>query len=171
MGQTDLEFRRFCQHEFDLRVGIGHELLQDIRNAASIGYRFSNLQSAHWGIEAYQELTPAQKKAAAKKDNIISRYIHNWQRLQHLLDSGRIPPDEHSSRLRGLQKLDRAKDTKYFAPEGHQATAFMGHLNNNEHISWIWTVPMLGVVPSNDKQALHHALSEWIDECEISLEF
>jgi hypothetical protein len=86
-----------------------------------------------------------------------------------LLDSGWIPQDERSSRLRGLQKLDRAKDTKYFAPEGQQASAFMGHLNSNEEISWIWTVPMLGVVPNNDKQALRHALSEWIDECKFSL--
>jgi hypothetical protein len=166
----DPEFRRFCQYELDLRVGIAHELLQEVRDATSLGYRFNNKSKMAWGVEAYQETAPAQKRAAAKRDRVASDYNYNWGKIQHILENDWIPANERTSKLRGLQKLDPKKDMKYFAPDGHQTYGFMGHLghldSNTDEVSWIWMVPMLGVATSSNREVFQRAVEEWVDECE-----
>jgi hypothetical protein len=162
---TDPEFRRFCEYELDLRVGLGHELLQDLRTSVSISHRFNLEQKDTWGVDLTDEITRSQKKASTRTSRGASDYIHNWRKIQAILGFGFIPENDHTSRLKGLQKLETQKDLKYFKVAGQQTQNYMDPIK--EDISWIWHVPMLGLNASSDPAGIQKALNEWIDECEI----
>ena len=165
--KKDPEFRKFCRFELQLRVGLGHELLQDLRTAVSIAYRFIGEQKATWGVTQTQELSVPQKKAASRTSRVVADYVHNWRKIEILLASNRCDPADYALHLRGLQKLDPQKDVKYYKTDGVQTQSYMGYLDKD--VSWIWHVPMLGVSFSNDREQMTKALEEWIDECELNI--
>jgi hypothetical protein len=164
-GDLDPDYRKFCQFELHLRVGIGHELLQDLRTAVSVSYRHLKVKQDTWGVTQNQELSRPQKKAASRTTRISADYIHNWGKIETLLDLGIFPETEKNRHLRGLQNLDPSKDLKYYRTEGVQTQVYMGFMNRD--VSWIWHVPMLGVESTSDEGKTKHALDEWIDECKL----
>ena len=162
-GKDDPDFRGFCDKELELRVGLGHELVQDMRTTASLVYRLYGLQlSQTKGVKEMKQTAEAQKRASNSRNRLASDYKHNWRKIQELLDCDWVEPDDGRKRLRGLRQLSM-EDIWYFANPGEQTNAYMAY--SNSEASWIWKVQMLGTAASTDPGRMDEALIAWEHEC------
>lgn len=160
-NKTDPKFRRYCEQELDLRVGVGHELLQELRTATSVVHGNYKIQKSSRGVDQMQATAKAQGRAVARRDRAASDYQYNWKKIECLLAAPWLPPEAKTTRLCGLRKLNPQRDIKFYLEEGAQTQSYMGELQENA--SWIWQVAMLGTT-SVGGSGYKEALSEWVKE-------
>jgi hypothetical protein len=164
--KTDPEFQKFCRQELELRVGLGHEIVQDMRTAASLAYR---LQGQQWtetsGVIEMKRVAEAQKRASNRKAKLAADYNHHWRRITSLLEAPWMVNSEGEEALLGLEKLNAETDIRYFTNPGVQTGSYMGHIDDGA--SWIWKVQMLGAGASTDKEERANAVRAWEKECEL----
>ena len=163
--KTDPELQKFCRQELELRVGLGHEIVQDMRTAASLAYR---LQGQQWtetrGVIEMKRVAEAQKRTSNRKAKLAADYNHNWRRISSLLECSWIDADDREQALLGLEKLNSEADIHYFTNPGVQTANYMGHIDDTA--SWIWKVQMLGSGASTDREERAKAVRAWEKECE-----
>jgi hypothetical protein len=165
---TDPNWQRFNRQELELRVGLGHELVQEMRAISSMSYRMQVYQSTQTkGVIRMKQVEQAQKRVSSRTGKVAADYNHNWLKIQALLDYGDIQPTESLALLRGLQQLNKDTDIKYFAAVGAQTESYMGHLTADA--SWIWKVQMLGTSSSAEPSDMQIALENWERECTFIL--
>lgn len=126
--------------ELDIRVAIGHDILQELRIAAGLYNYFLRRQKHSRGVAAMKQVSESQSSVSRKKGATVSAYIQNWGRINNLIKSGLVIIDNAKSRLCGLQQLDSTEDVKFFEESGAQTSGYLGHTNLN--VSWIWRVAM-----------------------------
>lgn len=165
-NKQDPEFHKFCNYELDLRVGIGHEQLHELRTALSLSYRKTKAHGTEWGVENAAHTNRAQKKASRQKQQAADAYCANWKIVKLLINSPWLTAEDRKLHVRGLRELDRSTDVKYCLVQGKQTQAFM--VVPDGEMSWIWDVPMLGSSTSSDPAIMQKAIEEWVDEGESS---
>lgn len=171
-------FRPWASAELDIRVAIGHDILQELRVAAGLHNYYLRRQKDSRGLAAMKHVSEAQSSASRKKGAAVSAYTQNWLRINKLLRSGLITVDGAKTRLCGLQQIDSAQDVKFFEEPGCQTNSYLG--NENVTVSWIWRVAMKGqpdIFPRNSN-AMKAFTSDWESEgvsqgtcCKLSLQF
>ena len=166
---SDPEIRKFCYQELELRIGLGHELVQDMRTVSSLLYR---LQDEQWtrssGVEEMKKTAAAQKRASNTRSKHATDYNHNWRRIEELrnglIQCDYVTLEKAEQQLRGLQKLNVERDIRYYAKPGQQTTAYSAFAD--PEASWIWKIQMLGSSLSTDPEDMERSLRIWERECE-----
>lgn len=141
-------------------MGLGHELLQEVRNAAAEAYGLRKWQDSSHGMTDMQKVGRSQKSVAKPRNKTVSAYTRNWKRIEALLNGPWIGSEEGALHLKGLQKLDPDKDVKYYLEPRIQTSSFV--IQGAHDISWIWQVAMLGTSPG-DRPGITSALAAWED--------
>ena len=167
---SDPEFQKFCYQELELRVGLGHELVQDMRTVSSLLYR---LQDEQWtqssGVKEMKGAAAAQKRASSTRSKHATDYSYNWRRIdtlqEALVDCGYLTHGGVRAQLRGLQKLEAEKDIRYYAKRGQQTTAYSAI--TDPEASWIWKIQMLGSSLSTNPEDMERSLKLWERECMV----
>jgi hypothetical protein len=159
-NKTDPEFQKYCEQELDLRIGLGHELLQELRTVTSVLHGNCKVQKWSRGVDQMQATAKAQDRAVARRDKAASDYRYNWKKIECLLTARWLSSEEKARRLRGLQKLN-PEDIKFYLEPGTQTRSYMGELQENA--SWIWQVAMFGTTPIGSG-GYERALQEWVRE-------
>jgi hypothetical protein len=163
-NNTDPDWKKFSRQELELRVGVGHELVQEMRSVSSMAYQLQVYQRPETeGVIRMQQVAQAQKRVSTRMGKVAADYNHNWSKIKALIDCSGIPPSESQALLRGLQVLDRKTDFKYFISPGAQTESYMGHLTADA--TWIWKVQMLGKAASAEPADMRAALKNWEREC------
>lgn len=140
---ADQEYRRWVNYEFDIRVGMGHDYLEELRQAVGLNhYIYRRQQKNARGLKEMQKVSKQQADTSRKKGLIISNYIHNWSQISSLLMTGHVQAEFGEDRLKGLKPLDSKRDVTFFEEWGAQAASYMGHRDLN--VSWIWRIAMEG---------------------------
>jgi len=157
------EHLAWAKAELALRVGYGHDLLEELRHAVGLyGYLIKKSKKAR-GVHGMKNASKKQSGASRKKGQIITDYIRNWARLSRLLAMGLIPAGEEKKVLQGLKKLDTRKDTKYFRDWGNQTGNYAGQ--PTVEVSWIWHVAMadLPSIPATpvNQETINHLVRSW----------
>lgn len=155
----------YCQWlstELDLRVGLGHDLLQELRSAAGVHNYYSRKQKDTRGQKEMKNVARSQQSVSRKKSRFIQQYIDNWGQIQILLNLVELEPEETTLRLRGLRPLSRADDFSFF----HKNPTEFGNVFDKagNHGSWIWRVAMLGDPDQHNTQTLLELCTEWESE-------
>jgi hypothetical protein len=137
------DLQSWAECELDLRIGIGHDYLAELRHAVGLQhYLLRREKKSARGVKGMQKVSRQQASTARQKSSIISDYIRNWKRIARLLSSGLIHVQEGEDRLKGLQELNSKRDVQFFEEWGTQTSNYMGHRNVN--VTWIWRVAMEG---------------------------
>jgi hypothetical protein len=134
--------KQWARAELYIRVGIGHDLLQDLRMAAGLHSYFTRRQKSSRGRSQMEKVAKSQAAASRKKNAIVSSYTRNWGKISHIFSTH---SDLHLTRdelLKGLQELNRIEDVKFFEEWGVQTESYMGFTRLN--VSWIWRIAMDG---------------------------
>ena len=163
VNKHDPNYHKFCNYELDLRVGLGHELLQEVRVAAAESFGLHKRQESSRGVTDMQKVGRAQKSAATRRGKVVSAYTRNWKRVEALLGGPWIRPEERLMQLKGLQKLNPETDVRYYQEPGMQTGTFV--IQAAKDVSWIWQVAMLGSVPGDGEAGMRSTLASWEDEC------
>jgi len=103
------EFQEWVNCELEIRVGIGHDCLADLRHAIGLNHYICRQQqkSAH-GLREMQQVSKQQSDSSRKKGFIICCYIQNWKRISCLLSSDHIILTRQvEDRLKGLKLLSQ----------------------------------------------------------------
>jgi hypothetical protein len=158
--------------EAELRVGIGHELLQEIRNYACLHHYITRKkQKDSRGNKQMEAVAKQQSTVASKKAVLVGKYISNWRQITAIFNVMPCLQSQKESILKGLQRLDREEDVKFFEEWGSQTGSYTTHSSLN--ISWIWRVAMEGRQPSQFSGAqlseLQKLTNSWESEGKCSL--
>ena len=137
--------------ELRLRVGYGHELIDELRRAVGLHSWLMAGKGKARGVKSMAKVSGSLKAAARKRNDIISDYIHNWSRISKLKDAGVLRADGFNSALQGLQKLDRQTDIKFFEEWGNRTGNYVPASGNGA--SWIWQVAMSGQIRQVNEDA------------------
>lgn len=134
---------KWIRMELDLRIGIGHDLLQDLRHAVGL-YHFlvRKVKKDARGDFERSKVSKQTSSASGNRDKIISDYIKNWNAINTIVKSDIVPNAKEL--LRGLQELDGQKDAKFFTEWGQQTSDY--NVSNTYHMTWIWKIAMSGKV-------------------------
>ena len=132
--------RRWYRVEVVLRVGLCHEILNDIRIAAGLHSYYNRKKGGARGKAQMDSVSRSQKAASTRKANHVKKYCNNWRRLTKVLEMDRDLKRQETQLLKGLQPLNKEEDVVFFEEWGTKAESYMGHLHLN--ISWIWKVAM-----------------------------
>lgn len=136
------DYQQWVEYEFELRVGMGHDYLEDLRQAVGLNHYISRrIQKSARGLDQMQKASKQRAVTSRHKQAIIANYIRNWQKISGLLETGHISARAGEDRLKGLQKLDSKDDIQFFEEWGSQTTSYMGHQHLN--VTWIWRVAMV----------------------------
>lgn len=133
---------RFARAEIHLRVGLGHDILHEIRLTTSLHHYYSRRQKKSRSRIQVQQVSQVQSKTAKAQAEHISNYIFNWKALMDIFSNFPVLTCERNSLLKGLQQLNKEEDVKFFEEWGNQATNFS--TSSNLNVSWIWRVAMEG---------------------------
>jgi hypothetical protein len=142
------EHESWAKTELELRVGMGHDLLDELRQAVGLHSYLIRRSKKARGVKAMKKVSKYQASTSRQKGQIIRDYIQNFDRLNRLLQAGVISMQEQSGALQGLQRLDAKKDAQFFQAWGDQPGEYAEQ--NGLLISWIWRVAMLSP-PGEDK--------------------
>lgn len=83
--------RHWVECELELRVGIGHDILGQLRHAIGLHHYLMRKGKKSRGLKQSIGVSKQQSNAAINKGKLISKYIKNWNRLNGLITSGVIP--------------------------------------------------------------------------------
>lgn len=161
---------QWLKFELQLRVGIGHSILEDLRH--SIGLHHYLMRKVVKRARGDKEKKAVSKQAAdssKKKTNLTRDYINNWDRISKIINSSIIPDSEAVRLLSGLEELNPQTDTKFFTEIGDQPTSYIGHRAPN--VSWIWRIAMSIAEESEENPTSVGSLSsdDWESEGEFLL--
>lgn len=165
----DVLFEVWSRVEVDLRVGIGHELLQEIRNSACLYNYISRRQKESRGQRQMQAISKQLNTISSKKSALLSKYKYNWKQIMVIF--GKIPTLHQSRKtiLKGLQELDCSKDVKFFEEWGSQTGSYSAQSELN--LSWIWRVAMEDKQPhrfsSTESLKVEKLMGTWENEGKI----
>lgn len=79
-----LDFLHFCDYEFQLRVGHGHDLLELIRVAIGLGTFLSRHHKQARGQHESERIGSSRQRARANLDHWVRQYRKNWKSLHQL---------------------------------------------------------------------------------------
>lgn len=148
--------KRWCNAELDLRVAIGHDTLQRIRQSIGLQSFYSRKQKKQTrGQNEMQNVARSQQAVSKRKIQLIKKYCRNWMCIQKLINHMHLNAQDSALRLKGLQGLSSNEDLNFFV-ESSQS-----HL---PQLSWIWTVAMLDSSTSSLPQTSLQLVSEWESE-------
>jgi hypothetical protein len=136
------DFHQWAKAELQIRVGIGHDLLQDLRVAAGLHSYYFRRQNHSRGRAQMERVAKSQDSASKSKSAIISKYIKNWQSISQILKNDNTLNSQSSTLLKGLRQLNASEDVKFFEEWGTQTGSYIGYTELN--VSWIWRVAMEG---------------------------
>jgi hypothetical protein len=160
---TNHTYSKWLCAELDLRVGIGHDLLQEIRSNAAVLNFYSRKQKQETrGQQEMKNVARSQKSASGKKSQLVQEYSRNWNCIQILLKLSPRTVEEKRLCLKGLQAISSTQDFSFF-PEIHNH-ASIKPMKSGEKISWIWRVSMLEEPKECSNRTLQELESEWEGE-------
>jgi hypothetical protein len=136
------DFHQWSKAELQIRVGIGHDLLQELRVAAGLHSYYLRRQKHSRGRVQMERVAKSQDSASKNKSTIISKYIKNWESISQILRNDNSLTDQSPTLLKGLQQLNASEDVKFFEEWGTQTGSYAGYSELN--VSWIWRVAMEG---------------------------
>ena len=139
IGRPD--HQEWAHIELELRVGIGHELLDELRRAVGLHSYLLRRASNARGQEQMKNVSGQQKMASRKKTHVISEYVRNWARLSKLLSGSALTNAQREDALQGLRQLNSKSDAKYFEEWGSRTGEYVA--SGKHSVSWIWWVAML----------------------------
>jgi hypothetical protein len=139
MGQA--EHQRWALSELRLRVGLGHELIEELRRAIGLHSWLIGGKKKARGVKAMLRVSGTLKASARKRGDIIGDYIRNWARIARLNAAGFLPSRVYQTTLQGLQPLDSKTDIKFFQEWGNKTGNYVS--DPTARVSWIWQVAML----------------------------
>lgn len=122
-------------------MGIGHDILQDLRTATGLHSYIMRRQKHSRGQAQMEKVSKCQDRASRKKQALVQNYISNWQKISRILRISNIS-HQRDILLKGLQPLSKDEDIRFFEEWGNQPTNYMEHSQVN--LSWIWRVAMEG---------------------------
>ncbi len=154
--------RHWVECELELRVGIGHDILGQLRHAIGLHHYLMRKGKKSRGLKQSIGISKQQSNAAINKGKLISKYIKNWNRLNGLITSGVIPQRGAKQKLKGLQELNRQQDIRFFQEWGEQSTNFMDHQKLN--VTWIWRIAMNNRSPGKYRGSVKKMTDEWESE-------
>jgi hypothetical protein len=136
------EFYQWAKAEVYIRVGIGHDLLQELRISAGLHSYYVRRQKHSRGRAQMEKVAKSQNSASKRKSKLIGDYIKNWRRISEILKANKRLDMQKEGLLKGLQQLNKAEDVKFFEEWGSRTGDYSGF--SNLSISWIWRVAMEG---------------------------
>ena len=153
-----------------LRVGHGHELLEELRQAAGLHHYMVRRSGHARGVKGMKNSSHRQIIQAGKKGQLISAYVRNWARLSKLLSINVVAKEHQNDVLQGLQKLDGKNDVAYFVAWGEQKgdQGSKGVSDRALTCTWIWRVAMaqqgVELVDQMDQQGIKEMTRLWESE-------
>jgi hypothetical protein len=135
--------KQWARAELFIRVGIGHDLLQELRMAAGLHSYFMRRQKHSRGRTQMEKVSKSQAAASRKKNAIVTSYSRNWEKISHIFSINSELNLIRDELLKGLQVLNKTEDVKFFEEWGVQTENYMGFTPLN--VSWIWRIAMDGI--------------------------
>lgn len=164
------EVARWADTELKIRIGIGHDVLEELRNVVGLQhYLLRKVKISARGFNQMKAVSRQQSKTKLDRETLITNYIKNWEHIKLLIDSGSLPPSSEPDRLQGLQPLDRQKDVQFFKEWGAQAPTYS--IQSDLNVTWIWKVAM-GSKTKNalmTKSNIEQMTAGWESEGKFSL--
>ena len=154
-------FRLYCECEFKLRVGHGHDLLNSIRNAIGLGTFLSRYHKHTWGIQANERVCSQRKRAGQNLQHLTKQYRKNWEQLCHLRF---LLNHEAYDALQGLEEL-LDHDLRYLNNWVSIDDPINAGVKKSGPLPWIWKVTMLEI--DQQPTGLRSAIKEWESEGQI----
>jgi hypothetical protein len=136
------EHLKWAQAELQLRVGMGHELIDKLCRAVGLHSWLMGGKKKARGVESMVKVSGTLKANVRRRGDIISDYIRNWAHIARLKESSKLPSSEYNGLLQGLQNLDSKTDIKFFQEWGNRTSNYVP--NGSDKVSWIWHVGMVG---------------------------
>jgi hypothetical protein len=137
---TTSNLKAWAKLEIMLRVGHGHELLQEVREGASEHSFYTGKQKDSRGTAQMSKVKKSQYAAARKKSKSVSLYKKNWDKLDILfLITNTFSRLKHAM-LKGLREINRDEDVVYFEEWGEKTHVF--NPEGRIKLSWVWRVAM-----------------------------
>jgi len=155
----DMQYLKLANAELDIRVGIGHDLLEEIRMATGLHNYYSRKQmKSSRGQHEMQKVAKASKTVSKQKSTSVQQYIQNWNHMQDLVQQ--VSEKDVVARLQGLKAIQNNESFSFFLNPDET----MKMTNPIQKPSWIWQMTL----PSTNLAhgiAIHQDLvSDWESE-------
>ena len=131
------DLKLFAEHELDLRVGIGHDLLVKLRSYISIGtinYRFSQKNTI--STKEKEKERGRNKLNTAKIDKVFKQYNGNWEKIQALVKKLDLGANVETAKVENLSRLDK-RDIQFFSAWVDNDGELRPGIST-DNIPWIW---------------------------------
>jgi hypothetical protein len=161
----DANYVRWCNVELELRVGIGHDLLHEIRNTTGLHSYYTRKQKklARGYIEM-KNVARSQKRLSADKSRLVQKYNSNWQHVEELIQLLSLTDQDRLHRLKGLRRLTRDDEISFLTTL--EVRSKPPGVSTDPKPNWLWEVAMLEHPLSSSSQNQELLLSNWESEGE-----
>ena len=155
-------YSHWINTELGLHVGMGHNLLQEIRNAAGLQNYYSRKQKKKTrGFAEMKSVAQSQKRIGTDKSRFVQKYNRNWKHIQTLLNLSSLSIYEKPLHLKGLRAITGAEDITFFTNMDDN-----GDRTTDSKISWIWEVAMLDQPEHKSNRTMEELVTNWESEGE-----
>jgi len=168
LSSDDL-YLRWTSAELDLRVGLGHDLLQEIRNSTGLQHYYIRKQKKmSRGQKEMQHVARSQKTNSEQKLRFVRKYRSNWMSIQKLMEILGLRSEEAVLRTKGLRALPKNEDITFFQTQDITSGNHAPDSQPSNSASWIWEVAMLDEVGICSTKSNLELVKEWESEGKYS---